>query len=128
MGKRKSFHIDGWHPGQPIPVASQIGNVIITGLVTANDPLTRVFAPDAPAQIEQMFTNLEAVLGAAGATFEDVVRVTVYVTDRSIREHLNPVWIRYFPDEHARPARATMPVDELLGGALIQCEAMVVLS
>jgi enamine deaminase RidA (YjgF/YER057c/UK114 family) len=128
MAQRKSYHVDGWHPGQPIPVASQIGNIIITGLVSANDPLTRVFSPDPKTQIAQMFANLETVLAAAGATFEDVIRVTVYVKDRAIREHLNPIWIRYFPDEHARPARATMPVEELMGGALIQCEAMVVLS
>jgi 2-iminobutanoate/2-iminopropanoate deaminase len=126
MAKRKSFHLDGWHPGQPIPVASQIGNLIITGLVTANDPVTRVFSPDPPAQVAQMFKNLEAVLGAAGATPEDVIRVTVYVKDRAIREHVNPVWIKMFPDEHSRPARATMPVEDLANGAMIACEAMIV--
>jgi enamine deaminase RidA (YjgF/YER057c/UK114 family) len=128
MAKRTSFHLEGFHPGQPIPVATRIGNIVMTGLVPASDPVTKAFAPDADGQIVQMFTNLEAMLGVAGASLDDVIRVTIYVKDRAIRTAINPIWITYFPDEHSSPARATMPNDNLAGDALVQCEAMAVIA
>jgi 2-iminobutanoate/2-iminopropanoate deaminase len=127
VAKRESFHVAGFHPGQPIPVATKIGNIVMTGLVPASDPATRAFAADAAAQITQMFANLKTMLGAAGAGFDDVIRITVYVRDRAVREALNPIWIQHFPDEHSCPARATIPTDHLAGDALVQCEAMAVL-
>lgn len=100
----------------------------MTGLVPAADPATHGFAPDAAGQVAQMFENLETIVNAAGATLDDVIRVTVYVKDRAIRSALNPVWSQYFPDEHSCPARAVMPTDGIANDALITCEAMAVLS
>ena len=125
---RESYHAEFFHPGQPIPVATRIGNLIVTGLIPSSEPQSRVFDPDPAAQIAQMFKNLETIVAAAGATLDDIIKITIYVKDRSIREFLNPIWIAYFPDEHSCPARSTMPVDDLAGGALIQCDALLVMS
>jgi 2-iminobutanoate/2-iminopropanoate deaminase len=127
-GSRTSYRIPGFHPGQPIPVASRIANIIVTGIVSASEPATRAFAPDPEGQIRQMFANLGTILHAAGATFDDVVKVNVYVRDRAIREAINPIWVEHFPDENSRPARQTMQAEGLAGAALIQCDAMAVVA
>lgn len=121
---RKSINIEGFsHGGLPIPAASRVGPLVVTGGIHGLD-LSGAEPGDAAAQAARMFANLRAILEAAGASLADVARMTVYVKSPDVRSALNPVWIEAFPDESSRPARHTLANDQLPGPMLIQCDAI----
>lgn len=123
---RRSIHVPGLgHGSQPIPAAAVVGGVLMTGGVSGKDRSTGTTPADPAAEVAQCFTNLAAILQAAGGSLDDVVKVTVLAPDRAIREHLNPVWEQHFPDPHSRPARHTLQVP--LTGMRLQLEAVAVL-
>jgi 2-iminobutanoate/2-iminopropanoate deaminase len=74
-----------------------------------------------------MFANLRTILAAAGATPEDVIRVTVWIARPEIRAEVNKEWVVMFPDPDSRPARHTMFYDHFAGAMLVQCEAWAVI-
>lgn len=124
---RKSIHVEGFsHGGLPIPAASRVGPLIVTGGIHGLD-LTASGPGDAAAQTSRMFENLRRVLEAAGATFDDVVRMTVFVKTAEVRDALSPVWMEAFPNENSRPARHTQANNQLPGPMLIQCDAIAYL-
>ncbi len=79
MSKRKSFDIEGLGHANPIPAVSRIGNIVATGGVSGTDARTGKMPEDAAEQCAHMFANLRTILAAAGATPEDVIRVTVWI-------------------------------------------------
>ena len=74
------------------------------------------------AETERVFTNLRAVLAAAGASLADVVKTTVYLSDFSEFAAMNAIYVRAFPTDP--PARATVGVAALPRGAKIELEAI----
>lgn len=74
------------------------------------------------AQVEQALENLKAILSEGGCSMEDVVKVTVYVTDIARMKELNDVYRRYFPEPY--PARATVEVSRLGLTAEVEIEAV----
>ena len=90
------------------------------------DPRTHRMVDGNPeSQIRQVFENLRAVVTAAGATFDDVVKVNVYLTDLAHSALLNSVMAEYFQKPY--PARGTVGVAALAGGALVEVECVVAL-
>ena len=76
---------------------------------------------DIDAQIRGCFEKLKTVLGEAGLTLQDVLKVTVYLANIADRDgHLNPIWREMFPKDP--PARTTVQVG--LGAALVEMEAV----
>lgn len=69
-------------------------------------------------QIHQIMTNLKAILSAADADFEDVIKTTIFVTDMSIYGKVNEIYASYFSDPY--PARETVCVKELPLGAKVE--------
>ena len=69
-------------------------------------------------QTHQVMKNLKAVLEAAGALFQDVVKTTMYITDMSDFGKINTVYKSYMTDPY--PARETVGVKELPMGAKIE--------
>jgi 2-aminomuconate deaminase len=69
---------------------------------------------DIVAQCDSVFANVRAVLEASGARWEDLVDVTVYLTDmaRDFKAY-NAVWARYFPDPSRAPCRTTLGITAL---------------
>lgn len=69
---------------------------------------------DIAAQARQVFANVRAVLDASGARWEDLVDVTVFLTDmaRDFKAY-NAVWREYFPDPAAAPCRTTLGITSL---------------
>ena len=69
---------------------------------------------DIIAQCRQVFTNVRAVLEASGATWHDLVDVTVYLTDmeRDFATY-NRIWAEYFPDSDTAPCRTTLGITAL---------------
>jgi 2-iminobutanoate/2-iminopropanoate deaminase len=124
--KRRSIHVPGLgHGAQPIPNACVVDGLLMSGGVSGKDPATGAVPEDPAAEVEQAFANLRAIVEAAGGTLDQVVKVTVFVTDRAVRAHLNPVWERLFPDPESRPARHALEVP--LSGMRLQLEAVAVL-
>jgi reactive intermediate/imine deaminase len=91
------------------------------------DETGRVPTLDVVGQAELVFKNLKKVLDAAGASFADVLKVTVYLTDVGDRTKINPVRQRHFGN--ARPASTLIGVNELAVPQMkIEIEAVVGLS
>ncbi|MEN9579463.1 MAG: hypothetical protein RJA70_2472 [Pseudomonadota bacterium] len=87
------------------------------------DPETRQLVPgDVAAQTERVLKNLGAVLEAAGAGFEHVVKTTIYLTDLSDFAVVNALYGEYF-SEHP-PARATVQVAALPLGARVEIDGI----
>jgi 2-iminobutanoate/2-iminopropanoate deaminase len=90
------------------------------------DPATgELVGGDVAAQTERVMQNLAAVLEAAGAGFEDVVRCGIYLVDLADFAKVNEVYGRRFP-QHP-PARSTVQVAALPRGARVEIDAVVVL-
>ena len=73
-------------------------------------------------QTEQVLTNIQEILRAAGSDLNHVLKMTVFVSDISLWSRVNEVYARAL-GEH-RPARAIVPVKELHYGFLIEIEAL----
>jgi 2-iminobutanoate/2-iminopropanoate deaminase len=124
---RESFDIPGvGHGTTPIPMGTRVGSMLFSSGIMGMDPQTGKLAADGASQTACAFRNMDALLAAAASGLGDVARMTVFVTDISLREHVNREWLARFPDPHARPARHTI-VKDLAGGMLVQLEIIAVL-
>lgn len=74
-------------------------------------------------QTEQALENVEAVLADAGASMDDVVKVTVFMEDIDDFEEMNAVYETFF-DEENPPARSAIGVDELPKSVGVEVEAV----
>jgi len=102
------------------------GLLYISGMLPVNAAGELVGGADVIRQSEQVLDNVCAVLHSAGASFDDVVRVGVYVRDMADRETINTVRRRYFGD--ARPASTLVEVSALAHpGALVEIDAVALL-
>ena len=89
----------------------------------ALDPATGdMVGSDAAAQADRALANVKAILQAAGAGLDAVVRATVYLTDMDDFSAVNAVYARYFPADY--PARACVQVSRLPLGALVEIDAV----
>lgn len=89
----------------------------------AIDPATgQVVAGDVVAQTERVLANLKAILDNAGATWNDVVKTTVFLHDMSDFPAVNEAYARALGD--ARPARSTVQVSALPRNVLVEIEAI----
>jgi len=100
--------------------------VFVSGIVAMDREGQLVGGADVVAQARQVFQNMREVLAAAGCGFEDVVRVTIYLTDVDDRPSINPVRQEVFGE--ARPASTLVEVSRLaVPGAKIEVEAVALL-
>jgi reactive intermediate/imine deaminase len=116
-------------PGQSEPIshytdAVRAGDLLfVSGCVPVDGDGRLVGGDDVVAQARQVFANVGAILEAGGATFADVVKVTVYVTDIADRTRINPVRQEVFGE--ARPASTLVEVSALaIPGAKLEVEAV----
>ena len=100
--------------------------LFISGLVGVDGEGALVGGDDVAAQARQVFENMRAVLDEAGCRFEDVVKVTVYLTDVDDRPRINPVRAEFFGS--TRPASTLVEVSRLaVPGARIEVEAVALI-
>ncbi|EMA44935.1 endoribonuclease L-PSP [Halococcus saccharolyticus DSM 5350] len=86
----------------------------------------RVESDKSPAQqLKLVLQNLEATLNQRGQRMDDVLQLTLYLTDMDAYESVNDTYERYFEDTH--PARTTVGACELLGGAAVTVDAVAAL-
>jgi 2-iminobutanoate/2-iminopropanoate deaminase len=127
MAKRQSVHVEGYAHKSPIPAASRIGNMVYTGLISGSDPVTKTQPPTLDAQITNMFSHVRNIITAAGGSPDDLIKMDVWMKDRSKREAINDEWNKMFPDPASRPARHTHAGD-LEGEKLVECSFVAVIS
>ena len=125
MARRKSIEIEGFKHKNPIPAACRIGNMLMTGIITGTDPATGKLADTLEAQCANVFHHVRAIMKAAGGSTDDIIKMNVWMADRSRRDVLNDEWVKMFPDADARPARHTSQT-ALEGGQLIVCDIVAV--
>jgi 2-iminobutanoate/2-iminopropanoate deaminase len=108
----------------PYSQAILAGGFIFTSGQLPLDREGKLIEGDILAQARQCLENLKAILEAAGAGLEDLVKVTVYVTDLRDFAAINEVYARYFPKEP--PARSFVQVAALPKGAGIELEGIAI--
>jgi 2-iminobutanoate/2-iminopropanoate deaminase len=107
----------------PYSQAIQVGNLLFCSGQIPLDPVSgEVVAGDVRRQAEQVLENISAVLFAAGAGFNDVVKATVYLVEMSDFGVVNEVYGRYFSNH--KPARSTVAVKGLPRGVLVEIEVI----
>lgn len=108
----------------PYVHAIQLGGLLFT---SGQIPLSTdgTMAEGIEAQTEQVFDNLAAVLAEAGASFADVAKATVFVTDLGDFARLNAIYEKRFGTH--KPARSTVQVAALPRGASVEIELIVAL-
>ena len=113
----------------PAAIGPYSQGVITNGLLftagqIALDPVTGALSSgDVAAQTELVMRNLQAIITAAGATWNDVVKTTVYLHDLAAFPTVNEIYARWIGS--ARPARSTVQVSALPRGALVEIDAVV---
>ena len=128
MAKRQEIRV----PGQSEPIshytdAVRAGDLVfVSGVVPVDAAGNVVGGDDVAAQARKVFENMSAVLTAAGCTFADVVKVTVYLTDVDDRPKINPVRREVFGS--VRPASTLVEISRLaVQGAKIEVDAVAIL-
>jgi 2-iminobutanoate/2-iminopropanoate deaminase len=116
-------------PGLNAPIshytdAVRFGNLLfISGMAPLDAESRLVGGSDPAAQTRQILLNVKAVLDAAGATFADILKVTVYLTDIDDRTLINPVRREFFGD--AKPASTLIGVSQLaIPGMKVEIDAV----
>lgn len=104
---RQSINIPGLSHLTGIPVASRIGPLLVSSIITPFRPGTRTASGDPLEQFAQIFEHMKSMLDAAGATWDDVAKINFWVSDLAHRQLVEPLWIKLFPDPNSRPARHT---------------------
>ena len=124
---REEIRVDGLaEPISHFTDAVRAGDLLfVSGIVAVDGEGRLVGGDDVVAQVGQVFENMRAVLAAAGCGFEDVVKVTVFLTDIDDRPLINPVRQEVFGA--ARPASTLVEVSRLaVEGAKVEVEAVAV--
>lgn len=111
---RRSIDIEGFGHLNPIPAASRVGPMVMSSVISPYEKGSRELPPTLEAQVENLFSHVGAILDAAGATWDDMVKMTFYVSELAARAVINGPWVARFPDPESRPARHTivLPADD----------------
>jgi reactive intermediate/imine deaminase len=111
-------------PVAPYSQAVRIANVVAAAGQAGVDRATGTFVgDDVASQTTQTFKNIEAVLAAAGASLDDVIRVDVYLADMGDFAAMNAQYAKVFSEPY--PARTTVGV-HLPPGMKVEITALAV--
>ena len=109
----------------PYSQAIRKGNIVFLSGQIPLDPKTMQLVEGIEAQIKQVFENLNQVIKAAGASFDDVAKLNIYLTDLSHFTLVNEIMKTYFTEPF--PARAAIGVASLPKGSLVEADGFLVL-
>lgn len=100
-------------PIGPYNQAVQYGNILYTsGQIAINPTTGKLETNDIASETKLVMENLKAVLAAAGMTFENVIKTSIFISDMNNFGAINEVYGTYFNEETA-PARETVEVANL---------------
>jgi len=113
-------------PIGPYSQAIRTGDHLFCSGMVALDPQSgQLVAGDVAAQADQALKNLGAILEAAGLSYADVAKTTVFLLDMNDFAAVNAVYAKYF--DANKPARSTVAVAGLPKGARVEVDAIAVL-
>lgn len=104
--------------------AVRVGETVYLSGQIGLDPHTMLMAEGVDAQIHRVFQNLRAVSSAADSSFDDLVKLNVYLTDLAHFAKVNEIMATYFRQPY--PARAAVGVAALPRGALVEMDGILV--
>ena len=99
--------------------------VYISGQIPLDPASMEIVSGGIEAQITRVFDNLTAVSEAAGGSLQDMVKLTIYLTDLSDFATVNEIMARYFSQPY--PARAAIEVSALPKGSAVEMDAILAL-
>ena len=111
----------------PYSQAVVAGNMVFTAGQIPLDPETMelVGGDDVAAQTERVLENVKAILEAAGASLQSVVKTTVFLADMNDFAAMNAVYARYFGDH--RPARSTVQAAGLPKNVKVEIDTIAII-
>lgn len=122
------------------PHARRVGNLLFLSGIGPRDASTnailgnvhdaggQLLSYDIDAQCRAVFANVRAVLKASGALWEDLVDVTVYLTDMAHDfKRYNAVWAEYFPNIDSAPCRTTVGITALPTPIAVELKCIAVM-
>ena len=126
MANRKSIQT----PDAPAAIGTYTQGVMVGDTVYLSgqiglDPVTMQMVDGIDAQIHRVFQNLRAVASAADSSFNDLVKLNVYLTNLDHFAKVNEIMAVYFRTPY--PARAAVGVAELPYGALVEMDGVLVI-
>jgi 2-iminobutanoate/2-iminopropanoate deaminase len=114
----------GGAPGAigPYSQAIRSGDMVFCSGQLGLDPMSGELADGVEAQADRAMRNLQSVLDAAGLSFDDVVKTTIFLADIADLAAVNAVYGTFMPDPP--PARSTVQVAALPKGGRVEIEAI----
>ena len=110
----------------PYSQAVRAGNTLwLSGQIPLDPATKELVQGDIETQARRVFDNIKAVVAAAGANLDAVVKTTIFLTDLSHFALVNKVMAEYFREPY--PARSTVGVASLPRGAQVEVECIVAL-
>lgn len=109
----------------PFSQGWRVGDLVFTGGIAAEDPLTgAIVSGGIEAQTRRVLESMKAILAAAGARMQDVVKVTVFLADYADKAAFDRVYREYWPVD--APGRMSGQVAFIGPGILIEMDAIAV--
>ncbi len=99
--------------------------LFLSGQIGLDPQTKKIVEGGVEAQTQQIFKNIQAVLAAAGAKLDQVVKATVFLKDMANFKLVNAIYAQHFSEPY--PARSAVAVKELPLGVDIEIEVMAVL-
>jgi reactive intermediate/imine deaminase len=125
---KKIIHTD--HAPQAIGTYSQAVNhhglVFVSGQIPLDPADMEMVTGGIESQIRQVFENLSAICTAAGGSLDDIVKLTVYLTDMGDFPEVNAIMGQYFTTPY--PARAALGVAALPKDAKVEMDAILAIA
>ncbi len=104
--------------------AVKVNNTVyISGQIPLLPETMEVIDGSVEEQIHQVFKNMQAIIDASGGTFENVVKLNIFLTDLSNFPTVNQVMAQYFTEPY--PARAAIGVKELPKDVPVEMDAIL---
>ena len=111
---------------QAVQLPANCGSLVfLSGQIPLDPKTMEIVEGDFEARTRRVFDNLKAVAAAAGGSLDQIVKLTVYLTDLDNFAAVNAVMADYFAEPY--PARAALGVASLPKGADVEAEAVLAL-
>ena len=107
MSDRRSIHIEGLSHQTAIPVATRIGPLLVSSVISPFKPGSRDVPQDAVSQAANIFGHVDRMLKAGDGDWSDVAKMEFWVVNAEGRSAIEGFWVERFPDPNSRPARHT---------------------
>jgi reactive intermediate/imine deaminase len=111
----------------PYSQAVRVGSTVyVSGQIPLDPQTGQLVSGDIEAEIRRVFDNLDAIARAADATLQDVVKLSIFLTDLTHFAKVNEIMATYFTEPY--PARAALGVAALPRGARVEMECVLSLA